>query len=698
MKTVVAVLLLVIVALPAWSQTAQEVYQQGLAAERSAGRLADAIALYQRALANAGSNRALAARALLRLGALYERQGVADARAAYDRLIRDYGEQSEAVTEARDRLRALDSRRASGGRVNVMREVWSGDWATALSKPSTDGRFLTFTDWTTGDLAIRDIQAGTSRRLTNKGPWSASSAFAEQSVFSPDGREIAYSWYADRTRDNSYELRVVSTSGGAARMIEVKNLVYVQPWAWTPDGRSILAAIELTNRRYVIGMIELDGTLRELAPLHWRWTTSASISPDSKWVVFDEGVGDGRQRDVKIVAVDGRSAPRTIVAHPSSDWHPIWTPDGTGIVFLSQRTGATVLWFQQVRDSSAVGAPRVVKADMGDAYPIGFSRDGTFFLSPAIPTTDIVVADVDVDAMRMSAPRSVTRTSAGQNVEPDWSPDGESLVYVSLRGSRTGLPGERFLATLNLETGAQGEYDLGLPRIQRPRWSPDGRSIIFAGSERTTEEQRYVLLDLPSERTRKINPDVLATGPFAVLNTGGAILHVITDSTGRSSIRRMDVTSGATAPVHDVGAGFTVTSSIAVSRDDSLLALSLLVRQPGSRKPVLRIVRMHDGAVVREIPAPGLSQFANLNWTADRRHLLAVIANDSTGLSRRELWAIPADGAPPRKFDFTARVLNTLRVSPDGKRVVFVVDDPNRGTPSIWAAERLMPPAAPSRR
>ena len=697
MRKLIVSLLLAGITASAEAQSAQEIYQQGLAAERSGGRLRDAIGLYERAIAAAGANRSLAARALLRLGAAYELMGRSEARSAYDRLVREFADQPEPAAEARTRLLALDAQRSNGARVSVMREVWTNDYATPLAMPSHDGRMLTYTDWETGDLAVRDLRNGASRRLTNKGPWGSSSMFSEQSVFSPDGTRIAYSWFADRTRDDSYELRVIPTAGGPARAIPIPNLVYVQPWGFTPDGSAVLVALEFSAKRFALGLVSLEGEVRELTPLHWRWTTSASMSPDGKWVAFDEAYENARHRDIRLVAADGRTPPRTIVKHAANDWHPMWTPDGKGVAFLSDRTGASVLWFQELNDGNAVGNPRVLKGDVGDAYPIGFSRDGTFFLAPAVATTDIVVADIDVANMRLGTPVSVTRSFVGQNNEPDWSPDGKSILFVSVRGSRTSLPGERILVTLNLETGAQREYDLGLPRVHRPRWSPDGRSVIFAGSERTSDGMRYVQLDLASESTRKVNDAIVGLLPFTYTAGGRSIVFPVSDS-GRYTIQRIDVARGDVTVVHTVGANAGVNGVIAVSPDDSLLVMNVSMRQPGVRKNVLRIVRMSDGSVIRELPAPiPAGGYANINFTLDGRHIVTVMAADSAGEQRRELWAVPIDGSAPKRFDFRSRVLSGVRLSPDGKRVVFVVDDPNRGKPTIWAAENLVAPATTRR-
>jgi len=48
-----------------------------------------------------------------------------------------------------------------------LRQVWAGKGADDRGAPSPDGRHLIFVDWDTGDLAVRDLGTGESRRLTH---------------------------------------------------------------------------------------------------------------------------------------------------------------------------------------------------------------------------------------------------------------------------------------------------------------------------------------------------------------------------------------------------------------------------------------------------------------------------------------------------------------------------------------------------
>jgi hypothetical protein len=105
---VLAVLLTLTVPIGLVAQSAQELYQRGLVQEHANGDLKRAIALYAQAAQTAGSDRALAAKALIRMAGSEEKRGEdAEAARVYAELVRAYPEQRAEVAVAEDRLRAL---------------------------------------------------------------------------------------------------------------------------------------------------------------------------------------------------------------------------------------------------------------------------------------------------------------------------------------------------------------------------------------------------------------------------------------------------------------------------------------------------------------------------------------------------------------------------------------------------------------
>jgi hypothetical protein len=76
------------------------------------------------------------------------------------------------------------------------------------------------------------------------------------------------------------------------------------------------------------------------------------------------------------------------------------------------------------------------------------------------------------------------------------------------------------------------------------------------------------------------------------------------------------------------------------------------------------------------------------DWTRDGRYVLAFGAAQPRG---ERLLAFPAEGGDPRPLDLTMEGLRAIRVSPDGRRVLFTGIE-ERG--EVWTIRNLLPPAA----
>ncbi len=120
----------------------------------------------------------------------------------------------------------------------VARRVW--ERALDLTGgPSPDGRYLSYVDWETGDLAVRDLKTGKNRRLTNKSSWSESTEYAYLLTISQSGKQVAYAWF---NKDFSYDLRLVGLDGSDPRVLySNEEGEYLAPAAWSPDGKHVLA-------------------------------------------------------------------------------------------------------------------------------------------------------------------------------------------------------------------------------------------------------------------------------------------------------------------------------------------------------------------------------------------------------------------------------------------------------------------------
>ncbi len=98
----------------------------------------------------------------------------------------------------------------------AINQVWTGMGADNCGSVSLDGKYLSFVDWETGDLAIRDLTKGTSRRLTNEASYEDPNQFAYSSVFSTDGKQVVYSWFNSGL---TFDLRLLEIDNPVPRIL-----------------------------------------------------------------------------------------------------------------------------------------------------------------------------------------------------------------------------------------------------------------------------------------------------------------------------------------------------------------------------------------------------------------------------------------------------------------------------------------------
>jgi Tol biopolymer transport system component len=686
---VVAVLLACLQAAPD-DKKAGVLLQAAMAKETVQGDLKGAMDLYRKALKEAGANRQLAAKALLHLAQCYEKQGDAEARKLYERVVREFGDQKDLTETARVRLAALE--RAGGLSYPsgvTLRKVWEGSgWLEG--SPSPDGRYFSFPDWETGDLAVRDLVTGQNRRLTDKGTWKDSDEYAESSVISGDGRQIAYAW---RNKERYFELRVMGMDGSNPRVVFRQKEVdfYIEPFQWTADGKQILVACESIKNEGQIALIPVAGgpvrVLKTQAHRVWR----SSLSPDGRFLVYDgHERADGREKDIFLLSVEGgQEVP--LVRQPGHDNAPVWMPDGKRVLFVSNRTGTHGFWAIDVVEGRPRGIPQLLKDGVGRTVrPNGFTRQGAFYYSANTSIADVYVTEVDpAEGKMLREPAPATAQLVGANSAPSWSPDGSRLAYYSRR-----RPNEApRLVIVSVETGEAREVPVKLDLMHLPLiWLPDGKSVIMAayeGSKRDRLTDYRVDLQtgvhhfvrsfpLPVPGAGTISSD--GKTHFEFLKGGepklglGVIACDLETGQEREIARVTDLAEG----------GFP---SLSVSPDSKYLALRLPVE--GNQWTAIRLA-LATGGTWRELyrfPKSETDGSWQLPWTPDGRNLLIVRRTGKDGIP--ELWRIPIAGGEPQRTGLSMEGMGLFSLHPDGRRIAFECGRPNPPQNELWVLENL---------
>lgn len=244
------------------------------------------------------------------------------------------------------------------------------------------------------------------------------------------------------------------------------------------------------------------------------------ISPDSKVVVYVlttiEQKKNRRESSIWAVPADGSSAPRRLSAEGYSSSSPRWSPDGKTLAFLSARAP----------DSASDEKPRsqiylLSISGGGEGVALTKLKNGvqSYQWSPegsrivAVSSSGqmdgVSTADRKSDVRHythiqykfndtgwfddkrrhlwvVSVPageaRQITEGQDWNDTDPQWSPDGTRIAFVSDR------TGKAYDTSHNTDVWVIPAAGGALTKIsdhpfedESPRWSPDGRQILFAG-------------------------------------------------------------------------------------------------------------------------------------------------------------------------------------------------------------------------
>ncbi len=573
----------------------------------------------------------------------------------------------------------------------VTRQVWGGPYVDIEGSVSSDGRHISFVDWETGDLAIRDLETGTNRRLTNKGSWLDSSESAGSPKMSPDGQQVAYGW---SNKDGSCDLRLIGIDGSNPRVVyNNRDLDWIMPAGWSPDGKHILATFfgkDGTNQIVLFSVA--DGSVRLLKTLDWRITRPA-LSPDGRYIAYDfRPQEDSPQRDISLLSTDGKLE-SALIQHPANDLCPVWTPDGKRILFASDRTGSMGAWVIQVADGKPQGPAELVKQDLGKRIlPMGLTREGRLFYGLETGMTDVYIASLDFKTGRLlSAPIKVTQRFVGSNSRPDWSPDGRHLAYISHRGFL--WQGSFVVCIRSLETGEERELSPKLSYIFTPRWSPDGRSILLLARDARNRNGLY-LMNVESGTVTPVvqnreGAKVGWTGPTWSPD-GKAIFYLRQEpANGKTSLVARELETGQEKEVLVASGGISVHGS-AVSPDGQWVVFRAFDQATGAG--VLKVVPSGGGLpreILRVEKGEGVAGFTVLSWTRDGLQVLCAKGGTSRQDRKYELWRVPVEGGKTERVDLEMKELRDMRVHPDGQRIAFSAGQPAYA--EVWVMENFLP-------
>jgi Tol biopolymer transport system component len=260
---------------------------------------------------------------------------------------------------------------------------------TGLPTLSDDGKRIAWAGPVEGvrtDLHVADAPRGAITRITHDGVNSSP-------VWSPGGQRLHFA----RRDTGLFRIAAIDADGGNLSLLPAaaRNAF---PGAVSSDGRFLAFVLSTVNAKGDIWIVPISGSSAPREVVHSPFDEmNPALSPDGSLLAYQSD--EGGRWDVYVQRLaDGR---RAIVSTAGGD-RPLWSPDGTSIVY---RSGASLLRASVRAETLTVSDPAII-SELRIYTPLGLGPDGRVLVErvDGASTSAVIALHWDREARRLLGP------------------------------------------------------------------------------------------------------------------------------------------------------------------------------------------------------------------------------------------------------------------------------------------------------
>ena len=231
-----------------------------------------------------------------------------------------------------------------------------------------------------------------------------------------------------------------------------------------------------TNHRQLTWYDRLGKTLGVIGAPDDSGLLAPRLSPDGRRIAAVRSV----QGNQDIWLMDGTRVSR-FTFDPAPDRFPLWSPDGSRILFDSTRKGTRDFY---LKSSTGAGDEELLLSSMADKSATDWSPDGRFILYRSVEAK--TGRDLMVLPLATRKPWIFLGTQFEENLG-SFSPDGRWVAYQSNESGRFEVYVRPFVEPTSAAEGSSirpgGQWQVSTDGGIQPRWRRDGRELYYINPE-----------------------------------------------------------------------------------------------------------------------------------------------------------------------------------------------------------------------